>query len=134
MLVDAGPLIALLDRHDPDHDECRETIANRDERLETTWPVLAEAGNLLQRRAGTRAVHDLMGLLEREMLGVIDLPTTSIGTMVALMRTYADAPMSIADASLVTAAESTGETRIFTLDAHFHAYRLSGGRAFTVLP
>jgi hypothetical protein len=32
------------------------------------------------------------------------------------------------------AAEATGETRILTLDAHFHAYRLSGRRRFTVLP
>jgi predicted nucleic acid-binding protein len=134
MLVDAGPLVALLDRRDPDHDECRQAIAHPTDHLHTTWPALAEAGNLLQRRVGQRAVNDLMGLLEQGMLGIVDLPGTSIATMAALMRTYADAPMSIADASLVTAAESTGETRIFTLDAHFHAYRLSGGRTFTVLP
>jgi len=42
--------------------------------------------------------------------------------------------MDIADASLVAAAEATDETRILTLDAHFHAYRLSGGRRFPVLP
>jgi len=134
MLVDAGPLIALLDRRDPDHDECRRAIADGDDDLETTWPVLAEAGNLLQRRVGTLAVHELVGLVERGALRLVDVPAASIGAIGALMRTYADAPMSIADASLVAAAEATGETRILTLDAHFHAYRLSGRRRFSVLP
>jgi len=134
MLVDAGPLIALLDRHDPDHDECRQAIADGDEALETTWPVLTAAGNLLQRRVGTRAVHELVGLVERGALRIVDVPATSIDAIGALMRTYADAPMDIADASLVAAAEATGETRILTLDARFHAYRLSGGRRFSVLP
>jgi predicted nucleic acid-binding protein len=134
MLVDAGPLIALLDRRDLDHAECRDAIAGVRDELATTWPVLAEAGNLLQRRVGTGAVHALVGLVERGAVRIVDVPAASIGSIAELMRAYADAPMSIADASLVAAAEATGEQRILTLDVHFHAYRLSGGRRFAVSP
>jgi len=134
MLADAGPLIALLDWRDPDHSECREAIGDVREDLATTWPVLAEAGNLLQRRVGAGAVQALVDMAERGVLGIVDLPPTSIAAIAGLMRTYADAPMSVADASLVVAAEATGDTRILTLDAHFHAYRLSGGRRVTVVP
>jgi predicted nucleic acid-binding protein len=42
--------------------------------------------------------------------------------------------MDIADASLVAAAEALDQTRIFTIDAHFYAYRLNGKTPFDVVP
>lgn len=54
--------------------------------------------------------------------------------MDTLMGQYRDAPMDLADASLVTAAEMLGITRIFTMDGHFHAYRIHGTKAFDVIP
>lgn len=54
--------------------------------------------------------------------------------MRALMKTYKDAPMDFADASLVVAAERLGESEVFTLDKHFYAYRINGKQAFTILP
>ena len=59
------------------------------------------------------------------------LGSTSIA---ARMRRYADAPMDLADATLVEAAERTGDVEILTLDGHFHTYRLSRGRHLRVLP
>ena len=54
--------------------------------------------------------------------------------MRALVRQYSDAPMDLADASLVSAAEQLEVRRIFTIDAHFHAYRIQGKDAFQVIP
>ena len=51
-----------------------------------------------------------------------------------LMRQYGDAPMDLADASLVAAAESLNIRQIITLDRHFHAYRIQGRFPFEVLP
>lgn len=42
--------------------------------------------------------------------------------------------MDLADASLVTAAERIGTTRVFTVDGHFRAYRIEDRHAFEVLP
>ena len=50
-----------------------------------------------------------------------------------LMARYEDAPMDLADASLVAAAEALSLTRVFTLDRHFYAYRLAGGDALEVV-
>ena len=45
------------------------------------------------------------------------------------MTKYADSPVDLADASLVAAAEALRIHVVFTLDGHFHAYRLSNGKA-----
>jgi len=54
--------------------------------------------------------------------------------MRALMRDYADTPMDLADASLVAAAETLRQRRVFTVDKHFYVYRQRLGHAFEVVP
>ena len=54
--------------------------------------------------------------------------------MAELMSKYNDAPMDLADASLVAIAETRNITKIFTIDSHFYAYRLIDGRPFDVTP
>jgi hypothetical protein len=43
ILVDAGPLIALLDRDDRDHERCVETLSGLTGPMLTTWPAVTEA-------------------------------------------------------------------------------------------
>jgi hypothetical protein len=50
------------------------------------------------------------------------------------MQQYQDAPMDLADASLVAAAERLQLRRIFTLDRHFYAYRIDEKHPFDVVP
>jgi predicted nucleic acid-binding protein len=54
--------------------------------------------------------------------------------MRVLMRQYQDAPMDLADASLVVAAERLHLRRIFTIDSHFRAYRIDGQHSFDIIP
>ncbi|MEM6328221.1 MAG: hypothetical protein AAF791_13990 [Bacteroidota bacterium] len=49
------------------------------------------------------------------------------------MRTYADLPMSLADAALVVLAETTPEAAVFTTDSDFHVYRQHGTEAIPLL-
>ena len=51
-----------------------------------------------------------------------------------LMEQYRDAPMDLADASLVAAAEVLGLRRVFTLDSDFRIYRPGGSEAFEIVP
>ena len=51
-----------------------------------------------------------------------------------LMQTYRDAPMDLADASMVVLAETLSLRRVFTFDRHFYAYRLADGDALEVVP
>jgi hypothetical protein len=51
-----------------------------------------------------------------------------------LMQRYSDAPMDLADASLVAAAERLNLRQVFTVDHHFHIYRQQQGYRFDVVP
>jgi uncharacterized protein len=47
ILVDTGPLVALIHEDDEHHEVCKETFAAMSEPLGTAWPVLTEAMYLL---------------------------------------------------------------------------------------
>ncbi len=63
-----------------------------------------------------------------------DLTDTDINRMKALMETYRDTPMDLADASLVATAEALDIRRIFTLDSDFAVYRRHGREPFEIVP
>jgi hypothetical protein len=134
-LCDTGPLVALLNVRDADHERCSATLGTlRAGELLTTWPCLAEAMYLLGRWGGIRAQNALWIYVED---GLVSLHSPARGEwrrMWILMNDYADSPMDLADASLVTAAETLNLRRVFTLDRHFHAYRQRLGEAFEVVP
>jgi uncharacterized protein len=47
ILVDRGPLVALIHEDDHEHRICKETFLTFSEPLATVWPVLTEALYLL---------------------------------------------------------------------------------------
>jgi predicted nucleic acid-binding protein len=135
MLTDTGPLVALLDRQDPNHLRCMRTLAGvRKGPLVTTWPCIAEAMHLLFRAGGHAAQHSLWELYQSDRVVFHDLGSQQIERMIALMEKYQDTPMDLADASLIATAEQLGLKRIFTLDSDFHIYQLSDGSALDVVP
>jgi len=57
VLIDTGPLIALIDWSDPHHQNCGEALAGIADPLGTVWPVLTAAMYLLRFRTSVaRAV------------------------------------------------------------------------------
>lgn len=134
-LSDTGPLVALIDRDDQYHDRCIEALRVLPPRpLIVTWPCLTEAMYLLRRAGGIPAQEELWGYLT-DGLVVLHAPAAQEWErMRELMKQYSDTPMDLADASVVAAAESLGLDRVFTLDGHFHAYRINGKFPFEVVP
>jgi predicted nucleic acid-binding protein len=51
----------------------------------------------------------------------------------ALMRRYADAPMSLADACLVRMSELHRDCQVFTTDQHFKIYRRFGRQVIPLI-
>lgn len=134
ILVDAGPLVAMIDRGEPDHQRCVETLSSLAAPMVTTWPALTEAMYLLGSAGGWKAQEALWKLLERGDLQLVPLDDALQSRTRALMTKYRDLPMDLADASLVAAAEVLNLTRVFTLDRDFRVYRWKGKRKFEVLP
>jgi len=51
-----------------------------------------------------------------------------------LMNQYADMPLDLADASLISAAEQLGDRRLFSLDQQLRAVRIKNTHYFDVCP
>lgn len=135
ILCDAGPLVALIDADDAHHLRCTEAARTLPPTsMVTTWPCLTEAMHLLYRAGGLEAQN---GLWTYVADGILRLYLASEGEwhrIHELMNQYADMPLDMADASLVSAAERLHDRQLFSIDAGLRAVRLSGGEFFEVLP
>lgn len=133
VLVDAGPLVALLDRSDDHHQEVVEALASIDDDLVTVWPVVIEAMYLLA--FSWQAQKALWEILETGSVRLLSIDHHDIPRLKSLMEKYRDLPMDMADAALVRVAEREGIRRVLTLDRRdFATYRLSRKGSFTLLP
>lgn len=122
ILVDAGPLIALIHEDDNEHDRCREAFMAMNEPLGTVWPAIAEAMHLLS--FSSQAQEALWEMIEMAAVKILPLGADDVPRMKELMRKYRDLPMDVADAALVRVAEREKLRRIFTLDRRdFRIYR-----------
>ena len=132
VLVDAGPLIAILDADDDYHERCVETLRQIREPMITVWPALTEATHLV---ASNEARDRLLEMVEQGALRVAPLDGRDIPRMRALMEKYGDRPMDLADAALVRVGERDGLDTVFTIDrTDFAVYRLHGSKRFRLLP
>ena len=131
VLVDAGALIALLDRSDRHHEAAAAPIATLSDPLLTVMPAVTEAMHLLGRVP--RGQDALFDLIEDEAVSVADLGESDFSRMKTLMRKYRSLPMDFADAALVRVAERERLTRILTFDRHFRIYALPGRARFKIL-
>ena len=133
VLIDAGPLVALVDRGDAHHDACLEALKSIRDPLVTVWPAFTEAMYLLG--FSWEGQSALWEMVETESVKLAPLDYQDAPRLKALMRKYRDLPMDLADAGLVRVAERDKLSRIFTLDRrHFRVYRPAGIGRFSILP
>lgn len=133
VLIDAGPLIALLDRSDPYHRTCSEVLKKIRDPLVTVWPAVTEAMYLLG--FSWTAQKALWEMIETETPALLRLGQEDLPRMKELMGKYRSLPMDLADAALVRVAERENIRRIFTLDRRdFEIYRPSRIGRFSILP
>jgi uncharacterized protein len=133
VLVDAGPLVALIEPTDRLHAAAVETLKSLSDPLVTVWPAFTEAMYLLG--SSWRSQEALWGMLESGGLDFADLDEEDGPRMRELMERYRDQPMDLADAALVHIAERERLHRIFTFDRrHFEVYRLNRRQRLTILP
>ncbi len=133
ILVDSGPLVALIDRSDSHHETCKATLQSLADPLLSAWPVVTEAMYLLA--FSWRAQEGLWDLLTSQALTLAPLDHTDAPRLRDLMHKYNDLPMDLADAALVCVAERERLRRVFTLDRrHFTLYRPARLGRFVIVP
>jgi len=133
ILVDAGPLVALVDAGDQHHGRCVAALKSLREPLATVWPPLTKAMYLLGDLP--KAQEALWEMLSRGAVQLLPLDSGDAPRIRELMRKYANRPMDLADAALLRVAEREGIRKIFTVDRKdFAVYRLHGRIRPTLLP
>lgn len=130
-IVDAGPLVALHDRHEAAHGWAATRARELTPPLLVCEPVLVEAAYLLRRIPGR--TDALLGQLESGALRIAWGLDDDVEAVRLLLRKYADRPMSLADACVVRMAELFDNHAVFTLDADFGVYRTSRNRPIRLI-
>ena len=131
VIADTGPLVALFDRGDSFHSWAKDCLGRIEEPLLTSGAVLCEVFFLLAPMPRSRSAFEEFWL-EGGLRVEFD-PQAQVDSLVALMRKYADTPMSFADATVVRMCELNRQTVVWTLDRHFLVYRRLGRRTIPLL-
>lgn len=132
ILLDTGPLVALLSANDIHHQRARRMFGECAPPFRSCEAVVAEAC-FLMRHAHAAGPVDVIALGSRGVYGIaIDVEEhwSNIG---ALLKKYADRPISLADACLIRCAEIHQEARILTFDSDFNIYKWGRNRTFEIL-
>lgn len=121
VVIDAGPIVALLNRRDRYHAWIREVLDTVEPPIFTCEAVVSEACFLLGRIAGGQDA--VLELLANDVVKLDFRMLSEIDALRSLMRKFANVPMSLADACLVRMSELDAQSEIVTLDSDFRVYR-----------
>ena len=124
VLLDTGPLVALVDKRDRYHAWSRAQVGVIKPPLLTCEAVLTEACHLLRNLSG--APEAVLEMVKRGLVTVTFLLGDEVERVTRLIVRYASVPMSLADACLVRMTEQFANSRLLTLDSDFRVYRRNG--------
>ena len=133
VLVDTGPLVAIMSPADQHHKTCLEALRDLPGPLFSCWPVITEAAWLLRRRPG--AVRQLLDSITAGFLELLPVESAEAAEIGKVIEKYRNIRPQLADAALVYLAERDGFDVIFTLDRRdFSVYQAGRKRAFRIIP
>ena len=133
VLIDTGPLVAVMSGNDSEHRRCVEALKHLAPPLNTCWPVITEACWLL--RTQPAAIQNLLGSFQDGLLNMLPLASEDIEPIAKLMQRYRQLGAQLADVALVHLANRERINTVFTLDQRdFTVYRHHDTRRFHLLP
>jgi predicted nucleic acid-binding protein len=129
VLLDTGPIVALLSKHDTSHQRAVRLFGACQPPFRCCEAVVAEACHLM-RKAHRDGPAEVLALGRKGVFdSALELDEHWTG-IESLLAKYSDRPISLADACLIRAAEIFDEPRILTFDADFDIYRWASRRKF----
>ncbi|MCI0445725.1 pilus assembly protein [bacterium] len=131
ILIDTGPLVAMLNRRDRFFSWVREQLAFLNPPFHTCESVISESCFLLQQ--GKINPSPIFDLLSRKLILISFDLQKEHDSVSALIDKYSDLPMDLADGCLVRMAEKEPEATVMTLDSDFLIYRKSNRQIIPTL-
>jgi predicted nucleic acid-binding protein len=120
-ILDAGPLIAALNKRDTHHRWARETLKRLGPRFYSCPEAMAEAAAMTGKPA---AIVEM--IRSEEIILDFDLSKQAAGVL-ALLKKYQNRDMDLADACIVRMTELSRDSQVITVDrGDFTAYRRNG--------
>jgi hypothetical protein len=133
ILVDTGPLVAMLRQDDASHELCVDAARLLPYPLLTCWPVITEAAWLL--RHTRDGISRLLEQIESGLVMPLELDSAAAPWLRGFLDKYRDLGAQLADAALCYLSEREGIETIFTLDRRdFSVYRSRRNRRFRLIP
>jgi predicted nucleic acid-binding protein len=129
ILLDTGPIVALLSANDTEHDRARRLFAACAPPFRCCEAVVAEACFLMEKVHPGGPV-EVIAMARKGVYEISISLSENLLQIEALLKKYANRPISLADACLIRCAEIHREARILTFDSDFHIYRWNRNRKF----
>jgi predicted nucleic acid-binding protein len=132
VLLDTGPLVALLSHDDAAHGRAVRLFSECLPPFRCCEAVVAEACFLMS-RVHADGPAEVIALARKGVYEIALSPGEHWANVEALLRKYADQSVSLADACLIRCAEVHDEARILTFDADFAVYRWARTKKFEMV-
>ena len=135
LILDTGPILAMLDRRDAYHEACFALIQSTSETLVIPAPVLVEVDYWIKERLHPDVRMLLLDDIKKQRFSVENLVLDDYDRIQELCSRYADADIGFVDAAVLAIVERLGEPKLATLDhRHFGMLRPRHVHALHLLP
>jgi predicted nucleic acid-binding protein len=121
VIVDTGPIVAILMAGDQYHCWARTEWVRMKPPALTCEAVVSEAQHIIHRLGGDPVT--VLQFVRRGIVTVSFQMEPEVERLISMQNSYADVPMSLADACLVRMSELAPRSRVMTTDSDFRVYR-----------
>lgn len=135
IVVDTGPIVALVNDRDDHHQRCRDFLSHHPGPLLIPTTVFTEVCMLLERRRGTQAEQAFLDDVRAGLFVMIESTSADLDRIAELVLTYSTLPLGTVDASVIALVERLNLSDVATLDhRHFRVVRPRHCSALSLLP
>jgi predicted nucleic acid-binding protein len=135
LILDTGPILALIDAKEPAHDRCVALLGEVDETLVVPTLVLAEVDYWLRKRFDANTWKTFAEDVAEGAYRLYHPDEHDLLRAAELELEYESLRLGLVDASVIVACERLGETKVATLDhRHFSVVRPRHCEALRLLP
>ena len=130
LVLDTGPIIALLNAGDPDHERCAALLAVADEDLVIPAPVMVEVDYWCRKLLDLETLEVLVDDISAGAYRWFELGVGGTRRAVELEKSYRDLGLGYVDAAVIATCELLDEDKMVTLDRRHMGMVSPGHRRF----
>lgn len=132
IIIDTSFFISIFNRSDSNHQKAKSELANLNQSLITTTPVITETCHLLLKQTNFDFQMKFLRSHKAGAFKIYELIPDDLLRMIELMEKYSDVSMDFADASLIILAERLNHGEILTFDSDFEFYKWGKSSPFII--